>query len=360
MSIELGEIIFMFAKNKSLILITAILMLILSVAGCTSQSTQTEVKPITDMAGRTVEIPAVVEKVYCADPMSAITMYTLAPEKLLGWCYQLNDAELSYINENYRDLPVFGMNDNINYEAVISANPDVAFLTGKISDTLIEKADKMQETLGVPVIVIENLLESTPDAYTLFGEVTGDTEQAEKLSNYSRNTLGGITEIPEGERTTIYYANGIDSLNTSSKGSAASQIFDMVYAENVCQLSSESGDRIQVTAEHVIEWNPEFIFVNGEPKENYTGSIAAQEVLNNPVYENVDAVISGNVINIPKSPFAWLDRPRSLNRIIGINWLGSIIYPDYYTFTNDDIREFYSLFYHVDLTDEKLEELLLQ
>lgn len=360
MSIELGEILIMLAKSKSLILIIAILMLLLSVAGCTAQNTQAETQSITDMAGRTVEIPAIVEKVYCADPMSAITMYTLAPEKLLGWCYQLNDAEISYINEAYQDLPAFGMNDNINYEAVISANPDVAVLTGTVNDALIEKADKMQETLGVSVVVIENGLLSTPEIYTLLGQVTGDTEHAETLSNYSRNTLEGITEIPEDERITIYYANGIDSLNTSSKGSPASLIFDMVYAENVCQLPSETGDRIQVTAEHVIEWNPEYIFVNGEPKEDYTGSAAAQEMLDNPLYENVAAVMNGNVINIPKSPFAWLDRPRSLNRIIGINWLGSILYPDYYTFTNDDIKEFYSLFYHVDLTDEELEELLLR
>lgn len=360
MSIELGEIIYMINKKKFFVLVIAILMLLISVAGCTSKKADSDVKTITDMAGRTVEVPVTIDKVYCADPMSAITMYTLAPEKLLGWCYQLNDAELSYINQTYQDLPVFGMNDNINYEAVISANPDVAILTGKISDTIVEKADKMQETLGVPVVVIENLLKSTPDIYTLLGEVTGDTKQAKELSAYSKSTLEGIVEISADERIKIYYANGIDSLNTSSKGSAASQIFDMVYAENVCNLPSETGDRIQVTAEHVIEWNPEYIFVNGEPKENYTGSAAAQEMINNPLYENVDAVINDNIVNIPKSPFAWIDRPRSLNRIIGINWLGSILYPDYYTFTNDDIKEFYSLFYHVDLTNEDLEELLLR
>jgi len=218
----------------------------------------------------------------------------------------------------------------------------------------------MQETLGIPVVVIKNELISTPEIYTLLGSITGDTQQAEALSVYSKNTLEGIAQIPEGERIAIYYANGIDSLNTSSKGSAASQIFDMVYAENVCQLPSETGDRIQVTAEHVIEWNPEYIFVNGEPKESFSGSAAAQAVIDNPLYANVDAVINENVINIPKSPFAWVDRPRSLNRIIGINWLGSILYPDYYTFTNDDIVEFYSLFYHVDLSNEELEELLLR
>ncbi len=66
----------------------------------------------------------------------------------------------------------------------------------------------------------------------------------------------------------------------------------------------------------------------------------------------------GKVISIPKAPFAWVDRPRSVNLLIGIPWLGSILYPDYYAFTHEDIREFYALFYHIDLTEAQINELL--
>jgi len=350
----------MTVKIRPFLLFFIVLTLLFLSIGCNATNTETNLITTTDMAGRFIEVPSKVDKVYCADPMSAITFYTLAPEKLLGWCYPLNDNEASYILEDYRDLPVFGMKDNINYEAVISAEPDIALLTGTINDALSEKADKMQERLGIPVIILDNKLFSAPDIYAFIGNVTGDIEQGNALSNYAKKTLDGIIEIPESERLSIYYANGIDSLNTSSKGSPASQIFDIVYADNVCSLPSDSGDRIQVTPEHVIDWNPSYIFVNGEPTESLSGSSAAEEIINNPQYANVQAVIDGNVISIPKSPFAWLDRPRSINRLIGINWLGSILYPEHYTFTNEDIKEFYTLFYHTDLTDDQLQELLDQ
>lgn len=347
---------------KTILFIVVAFALLLSAFGCTPNSTvvSDDTNVISDMAGRSVTLPSTLDKIFCADPMSAITVYTLAPQKLLGWCYRLNDYEAAYILEEYRDLPVYGMKDSINYEAVISADPDIAVFSGTINDAMIEKADKMQDKLGIPVILLNIELAKVPDAYLLLGNATGDTEQAAALSSYAQDTLDAVMDIPEDKRVPIYYANGIDSLNTSAKGSAASQIFDLIQAENVCDIESESGDRMQVTKEHVIGWNPEFIFVNGEPQEDLTGSAAAQDILNDAQYTNIEAVQKGNVISIPKSPFAWLDRPRSVNRLIGIRWLGSLLYPQHYTFTDKDIKEFYSLYYHLDLTDDQLHQLLNQ
>lgn len=347
---------------KTILFIVVMFALLLSAIGCapSSHTVSDEVNVFSDMAGRSVTLPNSVNKIFCADPMSAITVYTIAPQKLLGWCYRLNDYEAAYILEEYRDLPVYGMKDSINYEAIIAADPDIAVLSGTINDVMIEKADKMQNKLGIPVIVLNIELAKAPEAYLILGNATGDTEQASALSSYAQDTLDAVVDIPEDQRVPIYYANGIDSLNTSAKGSAASQIFDLVQAENVCNMESENGDRMQVTKEHVINWNPAFIFVNGEPKDDLTGSAAAEEILNDAQYANIEAVQKDNVISIPKSPFAWLDRPRSVNRLIGIRWLGSLLYPDYYTFADKDIKDFYSLFYHLDLTDDELQQLLNQ
>ena len=317
-------------------------------------------KTVTDMAGREVSIPGSVERIFCADPMSAITVYTLAPDKLLGWNYSPNDVEKQFMPEIYANLPVFGMNDGINYEAVIDAEPDIAVLTGTLGDALAEKADAISDKTGVPVIVLDNAFSQAPAVYTFLASATGDEAQGKALSDYAAQAFASIADIPQDEQVTVYYANGVDSLNTSSAGSPASALFDMVGAVNVCDLPSDSGDRIGVSKEHVISWNPDYIFVNGEPSENLSGSSAAQSILDDPDYANVTAVSSGSVISIPKAPFAWVDRPRSINRLIGIGWLGGILYPDYYTFGQDEIKEFYSLFYHMELTDEQVDELLAQ
>ena len=77
------------------------------------------------MAGRTVVVPDEIETVFSSSTVTAIFMYTLAPDKLLGWNYELNELEKSIILEEYHDLPNFGMGDSINYEAVIAADPPV-------------------------------------------------------------------------------------------------------------------------------------------------------------------------------------------------------------------------------------------
>lgn len=343
---------------KKIIIILLALLLAFSLIGCSNNDKAVKGRTVTDMMGREIELPQEIDTIFCIEPMSAITLYTVAPQMLAGWNYKLNDYEADFILEEYRDLPVYGRGGNINYEAVLSASPDVALLTGTLGDGLVEQADSFAEKLGIPVIILDNKLTEAPAVYTLLGEVTGETEHAKALSDYAANVLGSIKE-PD-EKVTIFYANGVASLDTSAKGTAASQLFDILHAENVCELPSESGDRITVTKEHVIDWNPEYIFVNGEPSQGIAGSTAAKDILSDPQYENVQAVKNGNVISVPKAPFAWVDRPRSTNLLIGIPWLGSILYPENYTFTNDDIKEFYSLFYHLDLTDDQVNELLSQ
>ena len=89
-------------------------------------------REITDMAGRTVTVPAAeeIKSIFSAGPVSAIFLYMAAPDKLLGWNYELNDTEKSIILEEYHDIPNFGMGDAVNYEAVIAANPTIAVNCG--------------------------------------------------------------------------------------------------------------------------------------------------------------------------------------------------------------------------------------
>lgn len=123
---------------KRLLAMLLVLLLTLSLfAGCAQtdvasdeppqSSAQTaETREIVDMAGRTVTVPEEIESAFSASPVSAIFLYMIAPDKLLGWNYELNDIEKSIILEQYHDLPNFGMGDAINYEAVIAANPTIA------------------------------------------------------------------------------------------------------------------------------------------------------------------------------------------------------------------------------------------
>ena len=323
-----------------------------------------ETREITDMAGRKVTVPAAedIESVFSTGPVAAIFMYMVAPDKLLGWNYELNDVEKSIILEKYHDLPNFGMGDAINYEAVIAANPTIALNCGKINDAMVSDCDALSKSLGIPVIAVDNELNNSAEAFRFMGELLGVEDHAEELAEYSEKIftdIASLADIPEDEKVSVYFGNGEDSLETAPRGSQHAQILDAVNVTNVADLELGDGSRVQISAEQLLAWNPDVIVVNGEPKADKSGNSAAEDILSNPDYATLKAVQDNKVYGTPNAPFSWVDRPAGPNRLIGMRWLSAVVYPEYIKCdVNEEIREFFNLFYHVDLSDEQLENVL--
>lgn len=323
-----------------------------------------ETREITDMAGRKVTVPAAedIESVFSTGPVAAIFMYMVAPDKLLGWNYELNDVEKSIILEKYHDLPNFGMGDAINYEAVIAANPTIALNCGKINDAMVSDCDTLSKSLGIPVIAVDNELNNSAEAFRFMGELLGVEDHAEELAEYSEKIftdIASLADIPEDEKVSVYFGNGEDSLETAPRGSQHAQILDAVNVTDVADLELGDGSRVQISAEQLLAWNPDVIVVNGEPKADKSGNSAAEDILSNPDYASLKAVQDNKVYGTPNAPFSWVDRPAGPNRLIGMRWLSAVVYPEYIKCdVNEEIREFFNLFYHVDLSDEQLENVL--
>ena len=176
-----------------------------------------ETREITDMAGRKVTVPAAenIESVFSAGPVAAIFLYMVAPDKLLGWNYELNDVEKSIILDKYQDLPNFGMGDAVNYEAVIAANPTIAINSGKINDTMVSDCDALSESLGIPVVAIG--VPTVVDAATI---ISDHLEHVLEKQGYSEEEIERfIYEILTEETTDVMVTpkNIDESVNQISK-----------------------------------------------------------------------------------------------------------------------------------------------
>lgn len=323
-----------------------------------------ETREITDMSGRKVTVPAAenIESVFSAGPVAAIFLYMVAPDKLLGWNYELNDVEKSIILDKYQDLPNFGMGDAVNYEAVIAANPTIAINSGKINDAMVSDCDALSESLGIPVVAVDNELNNSAEAFRFMGELLGVEDHAEELAQYAEQVftdINALSDIPEEKKVSVYFGNGEDSLETAPRGSQHAQILDVINAVNVADLELGDGSRVQISAEQLLAWDPDVIVVNGEPKADKSGSSAAEDILSNPDYASLKAVQDQKVYGTPNAPFSWVDRPAGPNRLIGMRWFSALIYPEYIKCDiNEEIHKFFDLFYHVDLSDEQLENVL--
>lgn len=323
-----------------------------------------ETREITDMAGRKVTVPTAenIESVFSAGPVAAIFLYMVVPDKLLGWNYELNDVEKSIILDKYQDLPNFGMGDAVNYEAVIAANPTIAINSGKINDTMVSDCDALSESLGIPVVAVDNELNNSAEAFRFMGELLGVEDHAEELAQYAEQVftdINALSDIPEEKKVSVYFGNGEDSLETAPRGSQHAQILDAINAVNVADLELGDGSRVQISAEQLLAWDPDVIVVNGEPKADKSGNSAAEDILSNPDYASLKAVQDQKVYGTPNVPFSWVDRPAGPNRLIGMRWFSALIYPEYIKCDiNEEIHKFFDLFYHVDLSDEQLENVL--
>lgn len=327
-------------------------------------------RTITDMAGRTVEIPEDIKKVYSTGQPGVVMLYTLCPEKLLGWCLELGDEAKEYIDAQYLSLPVLGLmqgsNDTANKEEIMGREPDIIILVTEIDEDAIETADDIQDKMCIPVVVLDYSLESLYKSYKFLGEIVGEEQRAEALGTYCDETIKNAktiaATIPESEAVSVYYAQGSKGLQTAPAGSSHSEVIDLVGGKNVVTLEAESDGRLGVNMEQVLLWNPDVIIASYSMDHTQADNEddGFSTIINSAdTWKQINAVKNDMVFSVPNYPFNWLDMPPSANRIIGIKWMGELLYPDFYDYDlKKETREFYSLFYNKELTDEQLDTLL--
>jgi iron complex transport system substrate-binding protein len=85
----------------------------------------------------------------------------------------------------------------------------------------------------------------------------------------------------------------------------------------------------------------------------------AAGVAHDPAWAPVKAVQSGRIALAPHLPFGWVDLPPSVNRLIGLMWLGKTLYPDLFP---EDLRaltrDFYRRYYHVTVSEAQIDRVL--
>lgn len=320
---------------------------------------------VTDHAGRQVTIPTQVDKVFGAGPTATNLIYTLAPELLIGWNITPTEQEKQYIPEAYRAMVGlggwFGKNTTGNVEEIIKLAPDVVISMGDVDEAAVSDAERAQELLGVPVVMVDSTLAQTGDAYRFVGQILGVEERAEELAEYCdqviRQAQENTAKLTAEDRLSLYYAEGGKGLHTDPEGSNHTEVFTLVGARNVADVELQQGYGMSpVSLEQVIAWNPAVIMVASDP----TGETNVYEQITTGAdWRTIKAVKDKRVYAVPHGPFDWVDRPYSIGRVLGIQWVGNLLYPELYTFDiQAKVKEFYKLFYHFDLSDAQLQELM--
>ncbi|MDR1712769.1 MAG: ABC transporter substrate-binding protein [Coriobacteriales bacterium] len=336
-------------------------------------ATETEVDPmadrtIVDAAGRELTIPGVgaLERVYFTGATGEIYTFTLAPELAVGTTMEYTPEELKYLPAEMADLPVMASLNGgaqLNPEEIVAQDVQIVLsvCTAAPTEADISQADELQLQIGgVPVVVLDGSFDKVAETYRLLGEIFGKEEAAEELATYCEtayaNVTAAVAQVPESERVSLYYAEGPEGLQTEPETSTHAYIFQVAGAKNVAEVEAKGGKGMSdVSLEQVIAWNPDVIIAWDEMVRGG----ADQLIRTDSDWASIKAVQDGRVYTMCNTPFSWCDRPPSVNRFLGMQWVANILYPQYYDVDMVEVtKEFYSKFYHVELTDDQAKELL--
>ena len=223
---------------------------------------------IVDATGRTVTAPDHVMRIYPAGPPAAVTLYTLAPDLLMGWLEPIKPEAREFLLPDVAARPqiprLTGRGGSVNLDALTSLKPDLIVDIGNVDDTFKSLAERVQQQSGIPYVLLDGHLNRVGATYRALGQLIGRSEEAEKLASAAEKTIAIITQrsaaVPSDARPRVYYARDGSGLQTGFGGTMIAEPIEFVGARNVAaELHGAHG---VATIEQIRAWNPEIIIAS--------------------------------------------------------------------------------------------------
>jgi iron complex transport system substrate-binding protein len=310
-----------------------------------------------DSCGREVALPRTIERISPSGSYAQIMLSSLCPERLVSLSSTFSNAQAHYLGEQLLELPVlgryYGKNADMNYEEIIRTNPDVIIDIGEAKPNIANDMDGLQEQCGLPVIFIEATLPHMDTAYQQLGDALGTSERTQQLYDYAREVLDFARAHHDevaARALRLLYGSGEFGLDVVERGSVHSGAIDLLGVDNVAVL--EDTNSTLVSIEQVMLWAPEVLLLS--PAEGYY-----LDIYTDKTWASVPAVANRRVYEVPAKPYEWLNKPPSVQTLLGLQWLGNLLVPDIYDFDIIEVTQrFYQLFWNYELSAEEARELM--
>lgn len=310
----------------------------------------------TDSLGRTVTLPDTIGRVLPAGPPAAVAIYTVAPEKMIGWVRSLKDDQKPFIAESYRSLPVAGRltgkEADIDPAEVKALKPDLIIDVGDLKPQYRALADKIQGETGIPYVVLDGSINAMPELYMQLSLLLDAKLKGDLLALQTASALAHVAASKGSaiRSARIYYAQSRDAPEPMNMSGIDPAILSALGAVSF-KGEHSAGGHGNVTPGQVAAFDPDLVLAS-------TSEIA-KLLATDPKWREVPAIAAGRVYAVPSLPWGWLGTPPSVNRLIGLEWLSGLLYPQQpKRDLAADVRGFYRSYYQLNLTDAQLQTLL--
>lgn len=342
-------------RFSSLFLACAMLLCLLSGCGSGTAQSGDETVAFTDSLGRTVQLPKELTRIAPSGAVATMILATVAPEYMVSVSSKPTAEQLSYLPQELVSLPetgqMYGSKSTLNLETLFSCDAQVVIDLGDRKENMEDDLDALQQQIGIPVIFLEADVVHMEEMYRTLGSIlSGKEERGGALADFAAETIAMAAEnrerVTDAERVRVMYTSGVSGLDTNAEGSTQAQVLTLVGADNaivVPEVSNRGGGNT-INLEQLYSFDPDVILFSA-------GSIYAGAA-NDPAWAQLSAIQSGRYYEIPAMPYNWMSNPPSINMLLGVWWLGNLLYPQYYSYDmTEKAQEIFALLWDHDLTD---------
>ena len=260
-------------RNIKHLLLHCLMVLILGVNCQKQKATTTNSRQITDLANRSVLVPDTVQRVVCIRP-GAVRLVTMAGG--FDFISGIEDNETGKANFTHtlaypqiKDIDVIGSRFGGDPELIYANQPDVIFM----ATTTVEAANALQEKLNIPVIIIDGgdlggNYAKLSRSLQIVGETLGTTSHVDSLLIYINQQKEELNNRTKGHKPTNAYVGAI-TYKREQNLTATDPYYAALNFIGVANVASEVDSTIVspitgtfVDYEKIIDWNPEYIFVD--------------------------------------------------------------------------------------------------
>lgn len=345
---------------KKIISILFIMVLAISIVGCSKDNDKDkkeEMMSITDVRGRTVEIPKEIKSAYY--PYYYENLLTICGEDIFTKISATSRYDTEFYSKTtydiikekakgFKDVKDVGttIKDNFDIEKLISLKPDVVILGNYQYDSIGEEGIKNLKNAGIPTVFID-YTDVTPKAHIestkILGKIFNKEKRAKELTDQYEQKVKKISDIvkkiPKENRKSVYLECRGSLKSYKDYGRVYGKKGMLTEMANYAGLKNIYDDAIENLGdpdpELLFKKDPDAMFIDGgnfnsnglglktgyTVKENETRETLSAMIKNRKGWEHLKAVKNNQVYAIDN------DIMRTLRDYVIIEYMGKALYP---------------------------------
>lgn len=271
---------------------------------------------VTDSTGRAVQIPDKVLHVLPAGPPAAILLEAIAPDLMLGWPGPLSDDAKALLpdNANHPRIPRLTGREDVT-DKIKALKPDLILDYGEVTPRYFELALATQQKTGIPTLLFTGSFDDIPRVIREAGAILHREARAETLATFVEAMLAlPVIPLPAslGAHPRVLYARGADGLTVTAPDTDATEVFKHLGWQVIAPDGQGTFRASTIAAIGALD--PDIVI--------FSDPAMRETLAHSDTWKSVRAIREGHALVAPGLPFGWIEEPPSINRLLGLAFLG--------------------------------------